>query len=92
VLAGDIPLNDEAFEMSLDDNRETIEGFIQEYLDESKVIDERMTDVITELGSIFHTAIYATGELQALSLENASILGSIAEDIRGALAPAVHYS
>ena len=72
-----------------EEQKPLIDSYLDNYLDTSPTVEEKLHNIFTEAGNILSHASSTLGQAGALSVENATILGDFAQDIRKEVVPLV---
>lgn len=72
-----------------EEQKPLIDSYLDNYLDTSPTVEEKLHNIFTEAGNILSHASSTLGQAGALSVENATILGDFAQDIRKDVVPLV---
>lgn len=89
ALSGRMPLAEEGLAASLTANSTAMNNYLDSYFGNSYLIQYKLTGLFKEAGQILSDANKPLNQVRALTLENASILGQFAEDIRAGITPVI---
>lgn len=92
IAAGNVPINEETFETTINNNISILSTFIDSQLDSSIVIRDKLAELFEEAGTILSNANDSLASVRNLNLKNADILNGFIEKISANLTPNIAYS
>lgn len=90
AIAGGIALSADAFSSTLSNNARILDAYLDSHFDSSQVVLDKLTSLFTEAGQILADSNSALNRMRNVSLDNASILSSFAQDVAGELSTTVY--
>ena len=89
AIAGKIGLTVTGVQNTMAMSGDTISAYFDSHFDTSEVVRDKLTEIFTEAGKILSAASSSLGDIHALNLNNATILGGFIENITAQLTPTV---
>ena len=89
AITGNMPMEEESLEVTLNENFNLLQSYLDSYFDSSEVVKERLTSLFNDAGQILADSSHALDSINSLTNENAAILAGMARNVREELTPQV---